>query len=144
MPVPCRRFRGRQFDCPLSSRRLTGLRVPSSVRFIAFLLSGLASLLSGCASWPLRSKWAAEDSVYSEKYDKPYGNDKTLRMLKQSVDARHINNRVGVSLGGYGADSDTGIGEFGGSWFTGQGMAETRLTLAGLHGTAADDTYFGA
>ena len=60
----------------------------------------LALFASGCQSWswPISSKWALDDPDYAAKYSEPYGEDKTLRMLKQSVDARHIHGKGGPYL----------------------------------------------
>ena len=41
-----------------------------------------------------------DDVDYAEKYSKPYGDDKPIRMLKQMFDARHVEGKTGVFAGG--------------------------------------------
>ena len=66
------------------------------MRVATFLLMFIS--LPGCSSWPLSSKWAMNDADYAEKYSQPYGEDKTQRMIKQLVDARHLKDKGGWTL----------------------------------------------
>lgn len=68
-------------------------------------------LLTGCSS----SKWAIEDPVYAEKYERPYEDGEKLpRMAKQIVDARHLANRSGTYVAGaYRDDPRSQAGSIG-------------------------------
>jgi hypothetical protein len=103
----------------------------------------LPLFLCGCQSWPLSSKWAMDDLDYAEKYSQPYGDDKPLRMLKQSVDARHLAGKGGRWIGGAGGHSpNTGGAEFG-YFFYPSAWTEVGLGLTGLIGTGAKDWFVG-
>lgn len=116
-----------------------------------FAAGFLATLLSGCQSWNwlISSKWAMGDPDYATKYSEPYGNDKTLRMLKQSVDARHIHGKGGSYWSGSGGGGSreqypaTGTWSLGSLFFGADGMREQRIGLGMLHGTGARDNFFG-
>lgn len=99
---------------------------------------GLISV-AGCAT----SKWAIDDPVYREKYDRPYeSGNKIPRMIKQSVDARHVKDRDGMSLGFAAASDPTHVGgEIG--WFGySEPWMESRVSLAGLFSDPGD-AFFG-
>lgn len=87
-----------------------------------------------------------DDEVYAEKYEKAYpSNDaeKVARMIKQSVDARHVADRGGYYIGGSGADEPTVGGlEIGRFQYLGPAV-ESRIGLKGLVGTGADDWFAG-
>ena len=98
---------------------------------------------SGCADWPLTSKWAMDDPDYRAKYSKPYGNDKTLRMLKQSVDARHVDGKGGGYVAFNMADEPTSVGlEIGGVEYLSSAL-EGHGGFNGLVGTGAEDWFLG-
>lgn len=112
------------------------------------VLLGMAlciSVLTGCAGLGT-SRWAMDDAVYSEKYDKPYpSNDgeKVARLMKQASDARYVADRGGWYIGGAGADEPTAGGvEIGAFNYIGH-SAEGRIGLKGLVGTGADDWFAG-
>jgi hypothetical protein len=101
----------------------------------------------GCSDYPLTSKWAMDDADYREKYSEPYGDgplDKPLRMLKQSVDARHLENKSGNYIGGaYANDPNSGGIEIGAFNYSSPQL-ESRLSLAALAGTGREDWFIGA
>lgn len=102
-------------------------------------------MLTGCAGIGT-SRWAMDDEVYSEKYEKPYpSNDgeKVARMVKQSIDARHVADRGGYYFGAAGADEPTVGGlEIGRFHYLGSSV-ESRIGLKGLVGTGANDWFAG-
>lgn len=116
-----------------------------AVRFVSacFAVWVSASMVVGCSSSPLSSKWAMADPDYAEKYSQPYGRDKNQRMLKQSVDARFVDNKRGWFAGGAGSSSPgTGGVEIGGFTYLAPWL-EGKLGLAGLIGTGAEDGFLG-
>ena len=99
--------------------------------------------LPGCSSWPLSSKWAMNDPDYAEKYSQPYGEDKTQRMIKQLVDARHLKDKGGWTLGaGAGGSPATAGGKIGGFYHPTY-WSEFNYSLTGLAGTGAHDWFLG-
>lgn len=107
----------------------------------------LCAVSVGCSDYPMSSKWAMDDPDYEEKYSEPYGEDdldKPLRMLKQSVDARHVEDKGGFYVGGAVADDPTSAGlEFGAfSYETPE--VETHISLAALGGTGRENWFLGA
>jgi len=107
------------------------------------LIFTVAGLLGGCSSWPLTSKWAMDDADYAEKYSKPYGDDKPIRMLKQMVDARHVEGKSGVSVGGGGGGSPSTGGVTVSSFSYANASTEIDFGLTGLAGTGAHDWFIG-
>ena len=99
----------------------------------------------GCAGIGT-SKWANDDPVYAEKYASSYSSndgEKAARMLKQAVDARHVDGRSGKYIGFSAADEPTAAGaEFGAFTYV-HPAVEVRTGLKGLIGTGADDWYAG-
>ena len=116
-----------------------------SVFHILILAVGSIAGLSGCAGFGT-SKWAMDDEIYAEKYDKPYpSNDgkKIARMIKQSGDARFVADRGGHYFGAAGADEPTSAGiELGLFQYLGPAV-ESRIGLKGLAGTGAREWYAG-
>lgn len=51
-----------------------------------------------------------EDPDYADKYSEPYGEDKIVRMAKQSVDARFVEGKTGLLLGGALQDDPVALG----------------------------------
>lgn len=102
-------------------------------------------LQAGCAGIGT-SKWANDDPVYAEKYASNYSSndgEKAARMLKQAVDARHVDGRSGKYIGFSGADEPTAAGlEFGVFTYVDPAV-EVRAGLKGLLGTGAEDWYAG-
>lgn len=90
-----------------------------------------------------------DDPDYAEKYSEPYGDNKMLRMLKQSADARHIHGKGGSYWSGSGGGGSrerypaTGSWSLGSLFFGADGMREQRVGLGMLHGTGARDNFFG-
>jgi hypothetical protein len=119
--------------------------LPASQHLLRLSLALCLPLLTGCAGFGT-SRWASDDKVYAEKYDKPYpGNDgnKVARMIKQASDARYVADRGGMYFGGGGADEPTAGGlEIGAFNYIGH-SAEGRIGLKGLVGTGADDWFAG-
>ena len=103
------------------------------------------TLLSGCARIGT-SRWAMDDEVYAQKYDKPYPSndaDKVARMMKQAGDARYVAERGGWYIGGAAADEPTALGAEIGVFQYQCPSIETRAGLKGLLGTGADDWFAG-
>jgi len=99
--------------------------------------------LYGCSNWPLSSRWAMDDPDYADKYSQPYGEDKAFRMLKQLVDARHVDGKTGWTLGaGAGGSPATAGASFGGFCFPTH-WSEFNYSLTGLAGTGAADWFIG-
>ncbi len=119
-------------------------RASNSV-LLAFSLSTIMSGLTGCAGIGT-SRWAMDDEVYADRYDKPYStNDgkKIARMMKQAVDARHVADKGGYYLGASAADDPFALGsEIGAFQYFGS-MVEGRAGLKGLLGTAEKDWFLG-
>lgn len=109
----------------------------------ALIIAICAVGLAGCSNWPLSSKWAMDDADYAEKYSQPYGDDKPVRMLKQMLDARHVDGKAGVSVGGGGGGSPSTGGVSVGSFFYPNPWTEVDLALTGLAGTGAHDWFIG-
>lgn len=84
-----------------------------------------------------------DDADYAEKYSKPYGDDKPIRMLKQMVDARHVEGKSGVSVGGGGGGSPSTGGVTVSSFSYANAWTEIDLGLTGLAGTGAHDWFIG-
>lgn len=110
------------------------------------LMCGILLTCVGCSGFGT-SRWAMDDPVYAEKYDDGYNSndgEKVARMIKQSIDARHVADRSGSYFGAAGADEPTAGGiEFGTLHFPGP-TTESRIGLKGLLGTGADDWFLGA
>lgn len=103
----------------------------------------IVMLICGCQGKLISSKWAMDDPDYAAKYNKPYGDDKTQRMLKQAVDARHVEGKSGWYASGYGSgDPLTAGGELGIFSYP-DAMVETRVGVMGLLGTRQQDWYVG-
>lgn len=86
---------------------MCGLHSALNRRFFCALL--LTAGISGCAGFGT-SRWAMDDPVYAEKYGSGYSEDdadKFARMLKQSMDARHLHDRCGAyaGIGGVGLEA---------------------------------------
>jgi hypothetical protein len=84
-----------------------------------------------------------DDVDYAEKYSQPYGDDKPERMLKQMVDARHLQDKSGVTLGGGGAGSPVTAGAKVGGFYYPTPWFELNGALTGLAGTGAHDWFIG-
>lgn len=113
------------------------------MRFLTPISALIAVTLCGCSSWPLSSKWAMDDPDYAEKYSQPYGDDKPLRMLKQMVDARHLDEKSGWTIGGgAGGSPATAGGKLGGFYHLASWL-EMDLALTGIAGTGAHDWFIG-
>ena len=80
------------------------------------------------------------DPDYAEKYSQPYGRDKNQRMLKQSVDARFVDNKRGWFAGGAGSSSPgTGGVEIGGFTYLAPWLeGNCRVPLAQRIGAAGE------
>ncbi len=105
------------------------------------LLIGMQAGCSGIGS----SRWASDDPVYSEKYDNPYEGDdgkKIARMLKQSVDARHVKDRSGYYLGGAYAE-DSAVGADVGMFLYQGSAVETRTSLKAIAGAGTGEIMAG-
>lgn len=105
----------------------------------------LCVLTSGCSGWGT-SRWAMDDPVYSQKYGEPYSDkttDKLARMLKQSADARYVDDRSGLYLGAAGSDHPLTAGTEIGVFHYLDPSLETRAGLKGLIGTGAKDWFLG-
>ena len=112
---------------------------------------GIASLVillasTGCQ---LSSKWAMDHPEYADKYDKPYSDNKPAkwaRMLKQSGDARFIDEESGAYLGGGGGVSPSGDGagyaEIGLLYFPSY-WSEAHVGLTAVGSTAAENLFGG-
>lgn len=120
------------------------IRVGGVMLFVhKLLLIVVVGGLCGCSNWPLSSKWAMDDIDYSEKYSKPYGEDKSIRMLKQMFDARHIEGKAGVAVGGGGGGSPATGGVSVSSFSYLNYWTEIDFGLTGLAGTGAHDWFIG-
>jgi len=97
----------------------------------------------GCTNWPLSSKWAMDDPDYAEKYAQPYGDDKSSRMLKQLVDARHVDDKSGWSLSSGAGGSPATLGASIGGFFFPAPWSEVGYSFTGLAGTGAQDWFIG-
>ncbi len=87
-----------------------------------------------------------DDAAYSEEYDDPYpSNDaeKATRLLKQSVDARHVADRGGYYFGASAAEEPFALGTELGLFHYFGSMVEGRGGLKGLAGTAERDWFLG-
>ena len=84
-----------------------------------------------------------DDPDYAAKYSKPYGRDKPLRMVKQAIDARHLNGKVGTTVGVGGAGDPASIsGEIGGFAYTSE-CTELNAGLTAVAGTGALSAFVG-
>lgn len=105
----------------------------------------LFCLQFGCAGIGT-SKWANDDPVYAEKYASSYSSndgEKAARMLKQAIDARHVDGRSGRYIGFSGADDPGALGaEFGVFTYVDPAV-EMRAGVKGLLGTGAEDWFAG-
>lgn len=122
---------------------MPSIHIQSQLRLCGVLC--MLILCTGCSGWGT-SRWAMDDPVYAEKYSKPYdGNeaDKVARMMKQSIDARHVAGRGGVYLGAAGSDDPFTAGSEIGLFSYIKPTLETRAGLKGLIGTGADDWFLG-
>ncbi len=96
-------------------------------RFI--FIVGAAVVLIGCTT----SKWAIDDPDYRKKYGRPYApGEKIPRIIKQAVDARHLNDKGGSSIGFAGANAPFHAGAELGLFTYGEPWLEGRVALAGL------------
>lgn len=114
-----------------------------SVRYTTILC--VFCLQVGCAGIGT-SKWANDDPVYAEKYASNYSSndgEKAARMLKQAIDARHVDGRSGGYVGFSGADEPTALGAEIGAFTYVDPAVEVRAGLKGLLGTGADDWFAG-
>lgn len=100
---------------------------------------------AGCAGLG-SSRWAMDDEVYAEKYDRAYSAnapEKLGRMIKQASDARYVADRGGCYWGAAGADEPFTAGvEVGRFMYTGPSL-ESRIGFKGLAGTGAHDWFAG-
>lgn len=109
----------------------------------AFPLAGLMLCAMGCFS----SKWAMDDPDYSAKYSKPYPDDhfeKSKRMAKQMVDARHAAGEYGLYGGMAFADAPTSVGLEVGGFDYATSWLSSHISLSYLAGTGAQDLFTGA
>ena len=114
---------------------------------ICWLALALLSLsATGCASWPLSSKWAMDNADYAAKYDRPYPkNDakRYVRMAKQAVDARHVEGMSGSYFGMAAQDDPFSLGGEIGLVHYPTSYMEWHGSLAGLVGANVDADNFG-
>ncbi len=107
-----------------------------------FLFGGVLFGCCGCGS----SKWAMDDKDYEAKYSEAYPDDpleKSHRMAKQIVDARHVAGKGGWYGGAAFADDPTSVGvEVGGFGYPTSWLS-TRMGLSFLGGTGAEDFFTG-
>lgn len=116
----------------------------AGARYLFLITSGLA-LLSGCSGIGT-SRWAMDNPEYAKKYDVPYTGDdvdKVERMLKQSVDARHVDNQSGVYAGAAFSDEPFTAGAELGAFHYLTHSVESRVGLKGLVGTGDNDFFAG-
>jgi len=100
----------------------------------------LTALTAGCTS----SKWAMDDPDYRDKYARPYADgEKTQRMAKQIVDARHVAGKGGVYLGAAVADEPTAVGGEIGVFGYPTCWLEGHAALAGLLGAGTEHAFGG-
>lgn len=116
---------------------------------ILFALAAIAS--SGCRalreSCPLvTSRWAMDDPAYAKRYDAPYPDDqlkKTERMARQMVDARHVADRNGISVGvAYQADPDSLGGRVGMFRYPSPNV-ENYIGFSGVDGATTENLMLG-
>lgn len=98
-----------------------------------------AGLLCGCVS----SKWAMDDPDYAAKYSKPYGDNQPLRIVKQMFDARHVERKSGMSIGGGGGGAPSTGGVTISGFCYPNYWTEIDYGLTGLVGTGAQDWFIG-
>lgn len=113
------------------------------IQILASAGSGMLTFLAGCSGVGT-SRWAMDDPIYAEKYDKPYeGNDgdKMARMLKQSLDARHVRDRSGCHVGGAFAETAAGL-DIGGFLYHGSAI-EARTSLKAVGGAGTGELMVG-
>lgn len=115
------------------------------MRFILLTFASLCCV--GCSEFPLTSKWGMDDLDYRAKYSKPYSDeplDKPLRMLKQSVDARHVGGKSGNFAQFAGASAPiTGSAAIGGFQYDETGSVESYVSLMGLAGAGRSLWFAG-
>lgn len=84
---------------------------------------------------------------YAAKYSESYPDDhfeKSQRMAKQMVDARHVAGEYGIYGGAAFADDPKSVGfELGGFDYATPWLS-SRISLSYLNGTGADDSFTGA
>lgn len=97
----------------------------------------------GCGGKLLSSKWALDDPGYAAKYSEPYGTRKNERMLKQMVDARHVEGQSGWYLMGLGANDPGAAGAELGIFSYPTAIMESRVGVQGLVGTRESDWFVG-
>ncbi len=86
----------------------------------AAAISTLFICLLPCAAGCTGSRWAKADPLYAAKY--PRHSDDLRQMAKQAIDARHIHERLGFSVGasaGDGVAGDLNAFAYGPSWAEG-------------------------
>ena len=108
-------------------------------RLVIFAL--IPVLATGCSS----SKWAIEDPVYAEKYDRPYEDGEKLpRMAKQIVDARHLAGRTGKFIGGaYSGSPRSQSGSIGTFGYGDAGAVSTYIAGHMSHTDFDSETLLG-
>ncbi|MFP6765656.1 MAG: hypothetical protein VB858_18650 [Planctomycetaceae bacterium] len=84
-----------------------------------------------------------DDADYAEKYAQAYGDDKPVRMLKQLVDARHVDGKSGWTLGTGAGGSPATLGASAGGFCFPTHWSEVNYSLTGLAGTGATDWFIG-
>ncbi|QDV76152.1 hypothetical protein [Botrimarina mediterranea] len=101
------------------------------MRSLALLLSATAASL-GCSG----SRWARSDPHYAEKY--PVHTDNPVRVVKQAVDARHVEGSGGWYASAHGSDDPAaGEGRLGVFRYP-EGYGGTVETRGGLIGVLAE------
>lgn len=109
------------------------------------LFAACLAVMSGCSGIG-SSRWAMDNPAYARKYDAPYTGDdvdKVERMMKQSVDARHVEDQSGVYVGAAASDDPFTLGaEVGGFHYLTHSV-EGRVGLKGLLGTGDNDYFAG-
>jgi len=104
----------------------------------------LVATTSGCADWPLSSKWATDDPDYAEKYSEPYEDgEKPQRMLKQLVDARHLMGKSGSYSGAGGSGDPASAGAELGAFHYPTEWLEANVALSAIAGTGESSIFFG-
>lgn len=76
------------------------------------------------------SRWAQEDPDYAAKY--PQHTDSVPRMIKQSIDARHLRRKGGMYTAIAGRDEPGAMGGEVGGFYYPSPYVEGRLGLSGL------------
>lgn len=84
-----------------------------------------------------------DDPDYAEKYSRPYGEDKSARMLKQMVDARHLKDKGGWTLGAGAGGSPATVGATIGGFYYPTSWSELNYSVTGMAGTGAHDWFLG-